>query len=424
MAQDVYRSKSQLYELDNVMKNPDNLLNILYVGTLPPHRGGSAISGSQLIIEFSRLGHKIRSIAPITPEGMESGDKFKQEHPELNILRFLLPYFETSPNIPPSDEYRKLEKDEIQKNLAALIEKDKPDIIVAGRETYAWHVPDIATEYSVPSILRAAGSTINGILNQTIPVESAKNLIAQYKKFELLISPARHLENSIRGLGIQKIITIINAIDTEQFSPRGKNRSILNDLQIDSSGFIIGHISNMKSIKQPFDIVDSAEIILNDNPDIVYLIVGDGYCLEEMKQRCMDKKISSKFRFTGWVNYEQIPEYLNLFDVFVMPSSAEGLARVCLETQACGKCLVVSDIAPTHEIIKDGETGLIFKLGDIKDLTDKILMVYNDENLRSSMGKNARKRINEHSINNAAKKYIDTFKKVIEDYKSVSNCAN
>jgi len=356
------------------MKKTDKVLNILYVGTLPPHRGGSAISGSQLIIEFAKLGHKIRSLAAITPEEMNSGDKFKKQHPELNILRFLLPYFETSPNVPPSDDYRKLESEEIQNKLTALIENERPNIILAGRETYAWHVPDIANKLSIPCILRTAGSTTNGILNKTIPEKSSQKLLAQYKKFDLLISPARHLENSIKELGIENIITIINAVDTEQFSPRGKNERILNDLQIDSTRFIIGHISNMKSIKRPFDIVDSAEILLKDNPDIVYLIVGDGNCLEEMKQRCRDKNIFGNFRFTGWVDYEHIPEYLNLFDVFIMPSSAEGLARVCLETQACGKCLIVSDIAPTHEIIKDGETGLIYKLGNIRDLTDKILI--------------------------------------------------
>lgn len=401
------------------MRNQDEVLNILYVGTLPPHRGGSAISGSQLLIEFSRLGHRIRSIAPITEEELLAGDKFRERHPELNILRFLLPYFETSPNIPPSGDYRNIERQEIQKNLKLLIGIEKPNIILAGRETYAWHVPDIAIESSIPCILRTAGATTNGILDKTIPDKSAQKLITQYKKFDLLISPATHLENSIKELGIEKITTIINAVDTEQFSPRNKNRKILNDLNIDSSKFIIGHISNMKSIKRPFDIVDSAETILKDNRDIVYLIVGDGNCLEEMKKRCKDKKISGFFRFTGWLDYELIPEYLNLLDLFIMPSSAEGLARVCLETQACGKCLIASDIAPTHEIIKEGETGLIYRLGNINDLNNKILQAYNNEELRLHIGKNSREQINKHSIKDAAEKYIAIINKVIKDYKSI-----
>lgn len=399
------------------MKESDKVLNILYVGTLPPHRGGSAIAASELMIEISKLGHQIRSVAPITPQEMLSGDKFKLSHPELNVLRFLLPYFETSPNLPPSEDYRKLEGDEIKSNLSKLIDEKKPDIIVAGRETYAWHVPEIATKYSVPSILITAGSTTNGILNKTIPEESSKKLIAQYKKFDLLISPALHMEKSIRGLGVQNIITIVNAIDIQQFAPKEKNLDILKELQIDSSKFIVGHISNMKFIKRPFDIVDSAEIILKNHPNIVFLIIGDGYCLEDMKQRCNDKKIINNFRFTGWLDYELIPEYLNLFDVFVMPSSAEGLALVCLETQACGKCLIVSDIAPTHEIVKEGETGLIFKLGDIKSLTEKILEAYHDEDLRIRIGKNSRERIRQHSIKDAACRYIDVFREVINDYK-------
>ena len=396
-------------------------LDILYAGTLPPHRGGSAISGSQLMIELSNTGHDIRCLGAITPGELKSGDRFSKKYPDLHVTRFLLPFFETSPDIPPPVSYRKTEGDEIKKNMVTMIENKKPDIILAGRETYAWHVPDIAIEYSVPCILRTAGSTTNGILNKTIPEDSAAKLIAQYKKFDLLISPAKHLERSIKTLGVENIITIINAVDSDKFYPEDKDTRILSDLQINSSDFIAGHISNMKSIKRPFDIVDSAEIILKDYPHIIFLIVGDGNCLEEMKQRCRSKKIFDNFRFTGWLDYDLVPKYLNLFDLFIMPSSAEGLARVTLEAQACGKCLIASDIAPTHEVINHGETGLIFRLGDVRDLTEKILLAYRDDELRVKIGSNARKRIHQHSIKYAAVKYVKVFREVIDNRKIYSS---
>lgn len=395
----------------------DKKLNIIYIGTLPPHRGGSAVSGSQLVIELAKLGHKIRCIASITPEELESGDKFKDSHPELNISRFLLPYFETSPNIQPSNEYRNQEKQAIHSELAALIEEKKPDILFAGRETFAWHIPDIANKYCIPAILRTAGSTTNGILNHTITGESANKLIGQYKKFDLLISPAKHLEDSIKALGIDNIITIINALDTDRFCPADKDPKLLEELSIPDTCFVIGHVSNMKSIKRPFDLVDSAKDILNDYPDIVFLVVGDGNCLTDMKRRCEDKNVIENFRFVGWLDYDSIPEYLNLCDVVVLQSESEGLARVSLETQAAGKCLIASDIAPTHEIVEHGQTGLIFKLGDIKDLTSNIVLAYNNRELIGQIGSKARSKIHRHSIHDAAIKYVNTFNDVIKTYK-------
>jgi hypothetical protein len=92
-------------------------LDILYVGTLPPHPGGTAISLSQLLIGFAELGHAIRAVAPMTAEASLSGDAFAHTYPYLGVKRFLVPYFETetSPNAPrpTSESYRRLQHERI-----------------------------------------------------------------------------------------------------------------------------------------------------------------------------------------------------------------------------------------------------------------------------------------------------------------------
>ena len=84
-------------------------LRILYVGTLPPHAGGSAISGAQLILGFAKFGHFVRAIAPMTQEALRSGDEFARRHTEIAVSRYLVPHFEVSPNLPASDEFRRNE---------------------------------------------------------------------------------------------------------------------------------------------------------------------------------------------------------------------------------------------------------------------------------------------------------------------------
>src|ERR1700674_299552 len=69
-------------------------VNILYVRPLPPHSGGTAIVGYQLLEGLARLGHRIRAIAPATSEVLAAGDPFASAHPEIHVSRFLVPYFE------------------------------------------------------------------------------------------------------------------------------------------------------------------------------------------------------------------------------------------------------------------------------------------------------------------------------------------
>lgn len=74
-------------------------LDILYVGTLPPHPGGSAILGSHLPGGLAKLGNSVRALAPITAEALQGGDRFALRHPSIAVRRFLIPRFETAPKL-------------------------------------------------------------------------------------------------------------------------------------------------------------------------------------------------------------------------------------------------------------------------------------------------------------------------------------
>ena len=84
-------------------------LNILYAGTLPPHQGGSALSGALILQGLAALGHCIRAVAPITTDALIEGDAFAGAHPEISITRFPVPFFENSPDVPPPADYRERE---------------------------------------------------------------------------------------------------------------------------------------------------------------------------------------------------------------------------------------------------------------------------------------------------------------------------
>lgn len=393
-------------------------LNILYVGTLPPHPGGSAVSGSQLLVGFARSGHTVRALAPITPEALRPGDVFALAHPEIAVTRFLVPYFETEPNIPPPDEYRRLEGEQIQTVLRAMIADERPDFILIGRETFAWHVPDVAKAQSIPSVLRVAGGTTMGILNRTHSETMARQLLKQVRQVSLVISPASHLAESLRQLGFHNRIKVIpNALDLHQFSPRPKDVTLLGELRIRDDDIVVVHASNLKTVKRPLDVVYSAEKALLRNRKLVYVIVGDGPCRESMEQVCSQKQIAGNFRFVGWVEYPRMPDYINLADIVVMPSEGEGLARVYLETKACARLLLASDIPAAREVILHGETGLLFRKGDIDDLTAKTLLAAGDARLRAEIGRKAREQVQLHSLDAAVDAYLAAFEEVIQQHR-------
>jgi glycosyltransferase involved in cell wall biosynthesis len=388
-------------------------LDILYVGTLPPHPGGSAISGAQLIVEFAELGHSVRALAPITPDALRSGDRFAVRHPEIGVTRFVMPYFETSPDIPAPDDYRTLEHEQIRETVGALVANERPDVILVGRESFAWHVPDLAKAFSIPWILRTAGSITMGILNRSYPQALAERMLEQYRKADLIVTPAKHMAERLRGMGFTNLKAISNAVNVQRFSPRPKDNDLLHELAIREDEIVVAHVSNLKAVKRPLDLVHSAEKASKQHSQLIYVIVGDGDLRSVAENTCEAKNLLGQFRFVGWIDYDRMPYFINLADIVVMASEAEGLARVYLETQACGRLLLASDIAAAREVIADGETGLLFRKGDIEDLTAKTLLAAGDPRLRAAIGHKARAQVEKRSVDHVAAEYVAALEGVI-----------
>ena len=383
----------------------------------PPHPGGAAISWNQLLSGFAKKGHIIRTVSPITAEALRGGDSLAVSNPEIEVVRYLVPYFNTIVYEPAPDEYVRLEDEKIKQTLSDLIADKRPDFIIIGRESFAPYVPDIAREHSLPCIMGIRGNTTIAILNKTYPEAQAQQLLKQYRKVNLLVSVAEHMAEGLKGLGFKSIKVITNAIDLDQFSPKPRDTTLLRKLAIRPGKIIVVHVSNLKTVKRPLDIVKSAEQALRQNPELLYVIVGDGQLRATMEEACKSKNISEKFRFLGWIDYNKMPYYINLADIVVMPSESEGLARAYLETQACARLLLASDIPPAREVIENGETGLLFRMGDIGDLTAKTLLAANDPKLCAEIGHKAREQVKTHDLKSAVAEYVTTIEEVIKQHR-------
>ena len=172
-------------------------------------------------------------------------------------------------------------------NLALVIfpAENGLSLLFNGRETFAWVVPDIAREHSIPCVLRVAGGTTYGVLLGTIPESLAQQLIEQYRKVDQLVSPARHMAEQLRSMGLN-VKVIPNAIDLATFAPTAKNPELLRELKITDGNLVVAHGSNLKPLKRPLDIVRSAKEAIHQDPRLIYLIVGDGPCRQKMESLC------------------------------------------------------------------------------------------------------------------------------------------
>lgn len=389
-------------------------LDVLFVGLLPPHPGGAAISAGQIITGLARRGHAFRAVAVITAETARTGDEYARRHPELAITRFTVPYFPIAPQTPYPEEFRRQEEAQIESALATLLGARRPDLIFVGRETYTTCVAPVAARWRLPFVLRLPGGTTFGILGGAYPPELAYELLRAYRAASAIVSPGRHLADLVRARGLDHVSVIPTAVDLERFSPRlprgpggpgWKDGALRRALAIPPGAVVVAHVSNLKAVKRPMDLVRSAAEATRRDGRLVYLIVGDGPLRGPMEDACRAAGLRDRFRFVGWVDYAEVPAYLGLADMVVMPSESEALARVYVETQAAGGVLVASDIPAAREVVVDGETGILFRRGDVADLTGKVLWLAGAPELRAAIGRNARAAVGGHALDRAVEAY-------------------
>jgi glycosyltransferase involved in cell wall biosynthesis len=372
-------------------------LSVLYVGTLPPHPGGSAISAAGLLSGLAGRGHRIRSIAPITASALAE-ERTAPAVPELGVHRYEVPHFETSPNLPTSDAYLAVEVEGIAPLFARLVAEERPDLVFAGRETFARVVADLARSEGLPWAIRFTGATSSALLAGTYDAALAPRLIRGLRNADLRIAPAAHLARSMTSIGVGDVRVVPNAVDLDRFRPGARDEALARALGIAADDVVVAHVANLKALKRPLDVVASAVQALRDEPRLFYLIVGDGAYRGPMEEACAAAGLRRRFAFTGWLEYDRVPDHVRLADIVLVPSESEGQARIYLETQACGRVLLASDIAAAREVVVDCETGALFPVGDVEALAAKTVSLARQPELRRRIGDRARQAVQAHEL--------------------------
>ncbi len=133
--------------------------------------------------------------------------------------------------------------------------------------------------------------------------------------------------------------------------------------------------------------------ILKRIPDAYYVIVGEGS--DRFRLELLAKKVGVRDNiiFAGYVSDKVLPFYYEACDVFVLPSEKEGFGIVFLEAMYFAKPCIGANKGGIPEVIEDNITGFLIKPNDQISLAETVIKLLKDDNLRSSMGKAGKERL-------------------------------
>ncbi|RZS52969.1 glycosyltransferase family 4 protein [Sphaerotilus mobilis] len=126
-------------------------------------------------------------------------------------------------------------------------------------------------------------------------------------------------------------------------------------------------------------------------PHLRLLLVGDGATFDEVQRRVAEAGLSDQVVMTGRVAHDQVPGLLAAMDMAVLPSAGDYTSPVKLfEFMACGIAPIAPDFEPIQEVVQAGQTGWMFKAGDLEQAVQMVLQHSQDVATLKQVGAAAR----------------------------------
>jgi len=241
---------------------------------------------------------------------------------------------------------------------------------------------------------------VNGISNETgvLPKSIAKitNLFLsnRYSCATHIITVTPKLKEYLQStyeFPSDKISVVENGANIDLFKPMDK-KSVLETLNLDANYkyvCFVGHLAPWQGVEY---LIKSSPYILNKCPNTKFVIVGEGPKFDELVKLVNHLNISQNYLFTGYVNYETVPLYINASNICVAPFVIERNERIGLsalklyEYLACGKPVVASKITGIEELLSASNGGISVAPEDVCDLGKTIVRLLQDDTLCEKMG--------------------------------------
>ena len=181
-----------------------------------------------------------------------------------------------------------------------------------------------------------------------------------------------------RGIAEDNVTVIPNAVDIESFADAPERDSELATKLGLADKKVLGFIGSFYAYEGLHLLIEALPKILAGVPETRVLLVGGGPQEPRLKALSHEMGVADKVVFAGRVPHSTVGQYYGLIDILVYPRISIRLTELVtplkpLEAMAQRKMLIASDIGGHRELIRHGETGILFKAGSAQGLADAVL---------------------------------------------------
>ncbi|MDZ7316692.1 MAG: glycosyltransferase [candidate division KSB1 bacterium] len=210
-----------------------------------------------------------------------------------------------------------------------------------------------------------------------------------------------------RKVPAHKVMIIPYGVNLDKFNPKPKNLT-REQIGLSPTDLVIIQVARLTEQKGHKFLVEAAARVAAEIPQAKFVLVGDGPLRREIEEQISRFGLKDRFRLLGFRH--DVHQILPLCDIFTLPSLYEGLPNVVLEAMACGLPVVATPADGTKEAVVDGETGFLVPIADVDALSERLIQLGRQAELRKRLGEAGRRRVERHfSLTGQVKQFEDLY---------------
>jgi len=378
-------------------------------------RKGASVHVRELVAAFGRAGHSVVLAAPLLnkspweePAELEVQLLHAPPAPDVVSAFYGLKAFNETLGIEdslPGELRRILYDQDLGAQLKRRFENHAPDFIYERASLYSTAGVLLARELERPLIVE---------LNSPLSVEQATyratglgDLAARAERWALaradaVLAVSTPLRDYAISLGAEqdRVHVVPNGVDADLFKPREPDLEVRKRWGLDDDP-VLGFVGGLRPWHGVEVLPALLDRLVSRYPGLRLVIVGDGPLRGELEHELRERRLARSAVLTGSLPHEEVPALIHQFDVALAPYSRPHhdfyfSPLKLFEYMACGVPVIAAALGQIEEVVRDGETGLLYPPGQQDALLAACERLLSDPDLRRRLGMGAAKEIHNH----------------------------
>lgn len=206
-----------------------------------------------------------------------------------------------------------------------------------------------------------------------------------------------------------------NGVDLAEFKPGRAKIEIYNRYKLPTDRPIVLYVGRVDPAKSIGTVIDAFSRVLEQVPEAMLVVVGDGVDLERLKKLVKYLQIDESVKFLGKVLPPELYDLYKTGEVFVTASETETQGIVLIEAAATGLPIVAVDKGAVREVCQDGKNGFLCKPdGDADGIAAAVVKILQDDDLWRDFSKNSLEIAKKHDFDHTLKRFVEIYEEAIE----------